>query len=200
MSLDNLRHAQYDLAGVQLDDPQVLFRDRPTWTTEVSWLDTTTQTGAPIDTPKNVLFGVGGASPAGIVSMSAGGVITILKGGPLAAKNRFRAGRTAATGVSHIFIWAEVSFNGGASRAPFGNSVAFTLDAAADSQVFFDYTEFNLPTGTQVRQRFARSSTGSDFGDLVPLVPSGTLTGLGTPSTPSAQITLYKLAGHPYGA
>lgn len=63
-----------------------------------------------------------------------------------------------------------------------------SIDNSADIQIFYDYSEFNLPTGLMIRQRFARSSTGTDYGDLVPQVTS------------SAQITFLKLAGHPYGA
>ena len=198
MGIDNLRHAQYDPSGIQIDDPQTLLRDLPGWTSEGSFIDMTTQSGSPIDTPKTILFGAGGTTSGGLISMDAGGIVTILKGGPFATKNRFRAGRTGAAGISQLFFYAEISTNGGASWIVLGNSVAFTLDAVADSQIFFDFAEFNLPAGTKLRQRFARSSTGSDYGDLIPLTPSAALTALLVPSAPSAQLTIYKLIGFPY--
>ena len=168
------------------------------WTTEVNFVDTTTQSGSPIDTPKTILFGAGGTSGAGIISCDSAGIFTLLKGGPLFIKNRFRVGRTSSTGVSHIFIWAEASFNAGSTWTVLGNPIATTLDAAADSQVVFDGAFVNLPKTTLLRQRFARSSTGSDFGDLVPLTSSASLITYGIATAPSAQTTVYKATGYSY--
>lgn len=170
----------------------------PGWSTENVFVDYTTQSGAPIDTPKTVLFGSGSTSPNGIVSVDANGVFTQLKSGPLAVKQRARLGRTGASGTSIAFFWAEISLNGGVTWATLGSAVSLELTSAAESKYFFDFSLINLPAGTKFRAQWARSSTGSDFGQLQAAAPSAALTAQGVPQAPSAQFTVYTQDSHTY--
>lgn len=170
----------------------------PGYTIENVFTDTTTQSGAPIDTPKTVLFGTGSTSPNGIVSVDASGVFTQLKGGPLLVKQRVRLGRTGASGTSIAFFWAEVSLDGGSTWVVVGTSVSLELTSASETKVFFDFSPINFPAGTKFRARWARSSTGSDFGQLQPATPSAALQALGAPIAPTAQFTIYTLDSYTY--
>lgn len=165
--------------------------------TEAIYTDTTTQTGA-LDALQVIKFGAGGASSAGIVSMDAAGIITALKSGPVLAKTRIRAGRVGAPGVSQIVFLAEASTDGGTTWAVLGNVANVNLENSAETDIFFDFSPVNLVTGLKIRQRFARSSTGSDFGDLTPFTPSAALQAAGVPIAPSAQLSVYRYEGYPY--
>lgn len=68
-----------------------------------------------------------------------------------------------------------------------------SLDSSNDVTVFFDISSVKLPVGVMLRNRFARSGDGDNSGDLRPASPSATLSGLGVPVAPSAQITVYVL-------
>lgn len=168
------------------------------FTTEAVFTDFTTQSGSPIDVPKQVKYGVANTSPNGIISVDTAGNVTILKSGPMFIKSRIRIGRTGASGYSDVFVWVEVSINGGASWAVFGNSVDVRLNNASEVEVFFDMSPVALPVGTILRSMFARSSTGDNSGDLVPASPSTTLATYGVPVAPSAQLTVYRSVSYNY--
>lgn len=167
-------------------------------TLEVSFFDTTTQSGAPIDTPRQVMYGAAQTSPSGIVSMDAAGTLTILKTGPIFVKSRLRVGRTGASGISSIFFWVEASSDGGSVWSILGNTIDIRLDNSTESDVFFDFSTLFLTKGIKLRSMFARSSTGDNSGDLIPSTPSATLQAYGLTTAPSAQISVYKSRDYPY--
>ncbi len=150
------------------------------------------QAGA-LDTPQTITFGAGGTTDDGGATVGADGVITVNDSGFWSVKQRFRAGRAGASGTSIIFFWAEISTDGGSTWDIIGNSVSIPLESASDTSVFFDLANLQVPAGTKLRNRFARSSTGSDFGDLRVGVPSAALQAAGVPDAPSAQATFYKI-------
>lgn len=150
-----------------------------------------TQSGSPIDTPKLVSYGSNKNSNSDILSYQ-DGVFTFLKTGTMAFKSRLRAGRTGASGVSHLFFWVEASSDGGVVWDKLGNSVSIHLDDSTETQTFFDFAVLYGVTGLKLRTMFARSSTGSDSGDLISESPSTALQALGVMPAPSAQITVYK--------
>lgn len=162
------------------------------YTSIASFVDTTTQVGV-TDVASTIKFGGGGTSGDGHVTVGADGSITINTDSYLSLKQRFRAGRTGASGVSQIFFWAEVSTDGGTTWTVIGNSVGMPLNSSEDSSLFFDISSLYLTAGTKLRNRFARSSTGDDSGDLRPATPSAALTTLGVTVAPSAQITVYRI-------
>lgn len=167
-------------------------------TLEASFTDTTTQSGAPIDTPKQVKYGPALTSPSGIVSIDTLGTLTVLKTGPLFVKSRLRAGRTGASGISSIFFWVEIGLDGGAVWNIFGNSIDIRLDNSTESDVFFDFSTLFLDKGIKLRSMFARSSTGDNSGDLIPSTPSAALQAYGVPIAPSAQISIYRSRDYLY--
>lgn len=150
------------------------------------------QTGI-TDTPQTVTFGDGGTTDDGGAVIGADGIITVNDNGFWSVKQRFRAGRTGASGVSILFFWAEISFDDGATWNIIGNSVSIPLDSSNDTSVFFDIANIQVPPGTKLRNRFARSSTGDNSGDLRVGVPSAALQAEGVPDAPSAQATFYKI-------
>lgn len=156
-----------------------------------SFVDITTQVGAPIDTPIQVKYGPAKVSPNGIISIDSSGTLTVLKGGPFLFKSRLRASRTGAAGTSSLFFWVEISTNGGASWVILGNTIDIRLENSSQEDVFFDFSSLTLPAGIKLRSMFARSSTGSDFGDLTPSTPSAALQAYGLTTAPSAQLSVY---------
>ena len=162
------------------------------YTLDGSFISEATQVGIS-DTPKTAVFGAGGVSAGGSTSMAVSGELEILATGFYALKQRFRASRTGASGVSEMFFWAEVSIDGGSNWAVTGNSVDIALDSSNETTVFFDITNIELAAGTKLRSRFSRSSEGTDFGDLSAGVPSAALIALGVPTAPSTQISIYKI-------
>lgn len=151
----------------------------------------TTQSGSPIDTPKLVSYGSNKNSDSDIVNYT-NGVFTFLKTGTMAFKSRLRTGRTGASGVSHLFFWVESSVDNGVTWDKLGNSINIHLDDSTETQTFFDFAVLYGVTGLKLRTMFARSSTGSDSGDLISELPSAALQALGVMPAPSAQITVYK--------
>lgn len=194
---DNFRHAQYDARGIQIDDPQKIYPYLGSWSQEAAFSDFTTQTGI-MDTPKTILFGPATVSPQGIISMDAAGIATVLRQGPLFGYTRFRVSRTGASGVSNIFLWVEVSLDGGTQWYPIGESASCSLNSSSDVTTILDLGYVTLPTGSKLRARFARSSTGSDSGDLIPLAVSTALANVGVPSTPSATSQYFTQNDFPY--
>ena len=167
------------------------------YTTEDNFVDTSTQAGI-LDTPQNVLYGALKTSPNGLVRVDADGVINILKGGPFAFKTRHHITRTGASGISKVFQWVEISVDDGVTWAINGNPVDVQLNGADDTSNFFDFATIEVPAGVKLRARFARSSTGADFGSLTPSAPSASLTSAGVPVVPSAQLTVYRVQGWEY--
>ena len=159
--------------------------------TEGTFLSYDLQSGIE-DVPSTITFGAGGTTTNGHVSVGASGEFEVLTDGFYAIKQRFRVGRSGAAGVSQMFFWAEVSGDGGVSWSTIGTSVDIPLDSSNETEVFFDLTPLRLLAGTKLRNRFARSSTGNDSGDLIPAVPSTALSLIGAPDAPSAQVTIYK--------
>lgn len=117
---------------------------------------------------------------------------TALTTGYYAFKSRIRVGRTGSAGVAQIFLWAELSVDGGTIWNVTGNPVHFPLENTTDSKIFFDFSTVLLPAGAKLRTLFARSSTGNNSGGLMPSTPSTTLVTYGLSDTPSAQITIYR--------
>lgn len=162
------------------------------YTNNGSFFSSSTQTGL-LDVPTTVLFGAGGNTTDNHLTIGIDGVVTINTVGYISIKQRFRSGRVGASGVSELFFWAEVSFDDGVTWVETGNSVDVSLSNADATVVFFDISNVFLPAGTMLRNRFARSSTGNNSGDLISSAPSAALTALGVPDAPSAQITIYRI-------
>ena len=177
---------------------QKMYNGRAGSTLEVSYTDTTTQSGSPVDTPKQVKYGAPATSPSGIVSIDAAGVLTVLQTGPLFIKSRLRVGRSGAAGVSSIFFWVEISLDGGVVWNILGNSIDVRLDSSTENDVFFDFSTLFLDKGIKLRSMFARSSTGNNSGDLIPSTPSAALQAYGVPIAPSAQISIYRSRDYLY--
>lgn len=162
------------------------------YTSQGTFVSGDLQAGA-LDTPQTITFGPGGTTDDGGAVIGADGVITINDNSFWSIKQRFRAGRTGASGVSEVFFWAEISVDGGNNWAVIGNAVDIPLSTSSDVVVFFDLSNLQVPPGTKFRNRFARSSTGNDSGDLRVGVASAALQALGVPDAPSAQVTFYKI-------
>jgi hypothetical protein len=177
---------------------QKMFNGRAGSTLEVSFTDATMQSGAPIDTPKQVKYGAPATSPSGIVAIDAIGNLTVLQTGPLFIKSRLRVGRTGASGISSIFFWVEISLDGGVVWNILGNSIDVRLDNSTENDVFFDFSTLFLDKGIKLRSMFARSSTGDNSGDLMPSTPSAALQAYGVPIAPSAQISIYRSRDYLY--
>ncbi len=162
------------------------------YTSQGTFVSGDLQVGA-LDTPQNITFGAGGTTAEGGATIAADGVITVNDDGFWSIKQRFRAGRSGASGVSELFFWAEISVDGGNNWAIIGNAVDIPLSSSNDVVIFFDLSDLQVPPGTKFRNRFARSSTGNDSGDLRVGVPSAALAALGVPDAPSSQATFYKI-------
>ena len=134
-----------------------------------------------------------GTFVSGDLQVGADGVITVNTDLFWSIKQRFRAGRTGASGVSELFFWAEISTDDGVTWNILGASVDIPLNSSSDTVVFFDIANIQVPAGTKLRNRFARSSTGNDSGDLRVGAPSAALQALGVQDAPSAQITFYAI-------
>lgn len=144
------------------------------------------------NTPKTMTFGAGGVTPNGHVSVDASGEGEVLTTGHYLIKKRARVGRSGASGISNVILWAEISTNGGVSWEILGNSVDVALDSSDQVITIFDVASLYLYAGVKLRYRFARDGDSDDSGDLIPSVPSAELQALGVPSTPSAQVTIYR--------
>lgn len=176
----------------------VMYNGAAGTTLEVSFTDLTTQSGAPVDTPKQVKYGPANVSPNGILEIDAAGNLTVLKTGPLFIKSRLRVGRSGASGVSSLFFWVEISLDGGVVWNIFGNSIDVKLDNSTEADIFFDFSTLFLDAGVKLRSMFARSSTGDNSGDLLPSSPSAALQAYGVPTAPSAQLSIYRSRDYLY--
>lgn len=145
-------------------------------------------------------FGASKTSPSGLISYDdSTKTFTVLKGGAYLVKTRSRLARVGANaGVSEVFLQAQVSIDGGASWINNGNSVDVRLQDTDEVEIFFDFSAVSFPLGVMLRQTFARSSLGSNFGSAIAGVPSAALQALGLESSPSAQVTVYRLRDFNY--
>jgi hypothetical protein len=160
---------------------------------EGEFRDLTLQTGGPaLAVPRNVLYGAGGVSSTGIVSVAANGEITVLKAAAIMFKTRLRAGRVGAAGVSIVVIWGEVSIDGGANWTTLPNVSSINLSVADDTITFFDIIPVLVAIGQKFRIRFARAAEGNNSGDLAPQPLSGGLAFLAP--VPSAYMAIYRFA------
>lgn len=162
------------------------------YTSQGEFISEDLQVGA-LDTPQTITFGAGGTTANGGATVGADGIVTVNTALFWSIKQRFRAGRTGASGVSELFFWAEISIDGGVTWVILGTSVDIPLNSSSDTVVFFDLSNIQVPVGAKLRNRFARSSTGNDSGDLRARAPSAALQALGVQDAPSAQITFYAI-------
>jgi hypothetical protein len=154
------------------------------------------QTGGPAaDVPRNVIYGAGGISNTGVVSVAANGEIDILKAAAIMFKTRLRAGRVGAAGVSILIIWGEVSTDGGGSWVQLPNVSSINLSVATDTITFADIVPLTVLPGYKFRIRFARSSLGDNSGDLTPQAQPAGLNFLGP--VPSAYMSIYRFTSPP---
>lgn len=164
---------------------------------EAQFTDTTTQVGQ-LDSPVSIKFGSAGSSTNNLLSIDANGIITALKTGPFFGKTRIRAQRTGAAGTSVLIFYTQISTDGGTNWSVLGNAGTITLENSHETDVFFDMSPITVTTGLKIRQMFSRTSSGTDYGDLVPYTPPAPLIALGVPTVPSAQLTIYRLANYNY--
>lgn len=147
-------------------------------------------------------FGASKTTPDGLVQYDDSvGVkeFTVLKSGPYFVKTRQRAARIGGNaGESELFVQSQFSVDNSVSWLPNGNSVDLKLDDSKQVEIFFDMSPVFAPAGLKLRQVFARSSEGTDFGSFLPGTPSAALTAAGITDSPAAQISLYKLRGYNY--
>ena len=162
------------------------------YTNSGTFISLVTQSGVS-DVPTTVTFGAGGNTLGNHVTVAANGEVTVNTDSYFSIKQRFRTGRIGASGVSELFFWAEMSTDNGVTWLEIGNSVDVSLSNSDATVVFFDISNMFFPAGVMLRNRFARSSTGNNSGDLIPASPSAALIGLGVPDAPSAQITIYRI-------
>ena len=162
--------------------------------------DITTQkpTGDATDVVTNVLFGPGGVSGDGVISVDSSGIITQEKSGYWFLKTRLRAKRTGSSGTSELFFQFYRRDDDLSPWLPFGVSVDIELDNARQTEVVLDESFFNSVAGVQYYLGWARSDDGSNSGDLVAGIPNATLASLGVQDSPSAQITVFTMADYNY--
>lgn len=147
-----------------------------------------------VDTPTQITYGAGGTSSDGSITLASDGNLTFNETGFYALKARYRFGRDGAAGVSNLFNWVEISVDGGNNWDVIGNAIDVTLRNSSEVNIFFDLSILEFQQGVMLRAMFARSSTGSDFGGLIPSPISAPLSALGIPDAPSAQLTVYRIA------
>lgn len=188
MALQDLwvRWLEKELYVTEFQNPSSSF-----FTIEESFTDQTTQTAITTDSPQIVKFGIAKTSPNGIISIDNTGVLTILKTGPLSFKSRVNLGRTGASGTSILHLWVEGSLDG-ITWSILGNSVKVHLDSSTEIDTFFDFTPIYLTKNYKLRTMFARSSLGTNYGDIIQAPLSSGLASYGLAPTPSAQLSVYR--------
>lgn len=158
------------------------------------------QQDAVTDLLSSIDFGESKTSINGLVEYDdTGKFFKVLKGGAFFFKTRARAARVgASSGESELFLQAQISTDNGASWINIGNSVDVKIDDSRQVEIFFDFSPAEFPSGLLVRQVFARSSLGTDFGSLIAGIPSASLVSQGLSSSPAAQVSVYSLRGFNY--
>ena len=164
---------------------------------EMRFQDFTDQLPAGLNTPMVVKYGAAATSPNGFVSVTAGGVFEVLKGGPYLLKSNLRVSRTGAGGASHIHLWIETSPDN-ITFTPVNVSIRITIDSSVNDDHLYDSSPAFLPAGTFVRTMVARSSTGNNSGGLYHAVPSAALTTYGVGPDPSASLEWHIMTGYNY--
>ncbi len=188
MSLQDLwvKWLERELYVSEFENPSSSF-----FSLEDSFVDQLTQTLSALDTPQVVKFGVEKTSPNGLVSITSAGIVTVNKTGPLSFKSRINLGRTGASGTSLLHLWVEGSTDG-VTWTILGNAVQVRLDNSTETDTFFDFTPTYFPAGYKLRTMVARSSLGTNAGDVVQSPLSTGLLAYGLLPTPSAQLSVYK--------
>lgn len=145
-------------------------------------------------------FGGAKTTPNGLVSYDDNNkLFTVLKSGAYLVKTRTRLARVGASnGTSEVFLQAQVSVDNGVTWVNNGNSIDVKLQDTDEVDIFFDFSAIYFSAGVKIRQTFARSSTGANFGSAVSGVPSLPLQAAGINSSPSAQVTIYRLRDFNY--
>lgn len=164
---------------------------------EQRFQDFTDQTPTALDTPTVVKYGPAITSPNGIVSVTAAGVFTVLKGGPFMLKSNLRVARLGAGGISHVHLWIETSVDL-ITWVPANVSIRITVGDTSTDAHLFDSSPAFLPSGLYVRSMMARSSTGTNAGGLYSEAPSSALSALGVGADPSASLEWHTIAGYNY--
>ena len=185
--------------GVSESKVSELISNYGIWTIEDSFTDTNQQ-NAVEDVISPISFGVDKTSPNGLVRWNAAlKVFVILKGGPFIFKTRVRAARVGgSTGESELFFQAQLSVDLGSNWFSTGNSVDLKLDDNKQVEIFFDSSPVEFSKDLLVRQMFARSSLGTNFGSLISGTPSTALISQGVAVSPAAQVTIYRLKDFNY--
>lgn len=187
---------QIGLSESQVND---LIHEYGTWELEESFTSLVQQ-DAVEDALTNLDFGATKTSPNGIISYNnTTKVLESLKSGPLLAKTRVRLARVGGSaGTSEVFLQAQSSTDGGSNWVNTGNSADISLKDSEQVEIFFDFAAVYFSTGLLIRQVFARSSTGTDFGSAIAGIPSAPLQALGISSSPAAQVSIYRLRDFNY--
>lgn len=153
------------------------------------------QQNAAFDAKTVIDFEIGPATdPDGILQYDGSGVFTVLKGGPLWIKNRFRLSRVGQAGVSEVFLMAEISTDGGNNwfKIEQAEVIDVKLEDSNAVDIFFDLSPFTVVPGVKLRQVMSRSSDGTNDGSLIPGVPSAAQQAIGFEIAPSAYTVAYK--------
>jgi hypothetical protein len=146
-----------------------------------------------LDQPLVINFGPQSQATDNSFTLGADGVLTFNEAGYYAIKTRYRFAREGASGTSNLFNYAEASTDGGLTWTILGSVIDVTLRDSSVVNIFFDLSIIELPAGIKIRALFARSSTGSNFGGLLPSQVSAPLSALGITDAPSSQLTVYKI-------
>lgn len=164
---------------------------------EQRFQDFTDQVPPGLDAPTVVKYGPAVTSPNGFVSVTAGGIFQVLKGGPYLLKSNLRVSRLGAGGASHIHLWVETSADG-VTYTPANVSLRITIDSSVTDDHLYDSSPAFLPAGLYVRTMMARSSTGSNSGGLYHSDPSASLASYGVGPDPSASLEWHIMTGYNY--
>lgn len=187
------------VGGVAISQVNELISNYGAWELEESFTSLDQQ-DAISDSLSAIDFGDSKTSTNGIIEYDdVNKYFRILKGGALFIKARARAARIGASlGESELFLQAQISTDDGLTWVSIGNSVDVKIDNARQVEIFFDFSPIELTKGTLVRQVFARSSLGTNFGSLIAGIPSPVLSLQGILPAPAAQVSVYRLKGFNY--
>ena len=164
---------------------------------EQRFQDFTNQNPSGVDIPTVVKYGAAITSPNGCVSVSAGGVFSILKTGPYLIKSNLRIARIGAGAAAHIHLWVEASPDN-VMWTPVNVSIRITVDSNRNDDHLYDSSPIFLPAGTYIRTMFARDSSGANAGGLYSETPSAALTLYGVGPDPSASLEWHTVVGYRY--
>jgi len=152
-------------------------------------------TGDLSDVVETVTFGAGGTTADGTVTLDANGIFTQLKPLSWFMKLRTRLTRTGAGSYAEVFFQLFRRDNDQSPWLPLGTSVDIELDTDRQVETIIDASFYGYAVGTQVKLTWARSSLGANAGELTPGTPSAALITAGISQAPSAQATIFSMAG-----